>query len=203
MGETPTGEQQRRDQILNGVEGLIGRDGLQAVSMRAVAAEAGVSLRLVQYYFHTRSELLGAALRRIADRSWQRWDERVRARDGDSAREILEEFFAEALPTDEDSRAFHRVGVSFAALAISDPELAAAPYRSHLAALTGRLEELLESAYQGPRRSRRDHRHEALKLMSLAHGLGTMLMVGHIDADGAHELVNAHLDRLLAASASP
>jgi AcrR family transcriptional regulator len=36
--------------------------GLHATGMREVAAEAGVSLRLVQYYFGTKEELLLAAM---------------------------------------------------------------------------------------------------------------------------------------------
>ena len=44
--------------------------------MREVAAEAGVSLRLVQYYFGTKEELLLAAMQRLA----AQLSERVMAR---------------------------------------------------------------------------------------------------------------------------
>ena len=37
-----------------------------ATGMREVAAEAGVSLRLVQYYFGTKEELLLAAMQHLA-----------------------------------------------------------------------------------------------------------------------------------------
>ena len=40
--------------------------GLHATGMREVAAEAGVSLRLVQYYFGTKEELLLAAMQQLA-----------------------------------------------------------------------------------------------------------------------------------------
>ena len=42
--------------------------GLHATGMREVAAEAGVSLRLVQYYFGTKEELL-PRLRRAKTRT--------------------------------------------------------------------------------------------------------------------------------------
>lgn len=40
--------------------------GLHATGMREVAAQAGVSLRLAQYYFGTKEELLLAAMQRLA-----------------------------------------------------------------------------------------------------------------------------------------
>jgi AcrR family transcriptional regulator len=42
--------EQRRRQITDALLRIAGTRGLQAVTMREVAAEAGVSLRLVQYY---------------------------------------------------------------------------------------------------------------------------------------------------------
>ncbi|MGV7636496.1 TetR family transcriptional regulator, partial [Mycobacterium kansasii] len=43
--------EERRAQLADALARVAARDGLHAVSMRSVAAEAGVSLRLVQYYF--------------------------------------------------------------------------------------------------------------------------------------------------------
>lgn len=57
----------RERQILDAVITLIARGGLAAVSMRAVAREAGVALGLMNYYFSTKSALVAAALRRIGD----------------------------------------------------------------------------------------------------------------------------------------
>jgi AcrR family transcriptional regulator len=47
---------QRRRQIGEALLRIAHTRGLQAASMREVAAEAGVSLRLVQYYFHTKED---------------------------------------------------------------------------------------------------------------------------------------------------
>ncbi|MFB8061103.1 TetR family transcriptional regulator, partial [Kitasatospora purpeofusca] len=45
--------EERRRQIAEALLRIADTQGLQSASMRAVAAEAGVSLRLVQYYFET------------------------------------------------------------------------------------------------------------------------------------------------------
>src|SRR4051794_22927019 len=50
--------------------------GLQAVSMREVAAEAGVSLRVVQYYFTDKKTLMLSGVTELA----ARLDRRVRER---------------------------------------------------------------------------------------------------------------------------
>jgi len=52
--------------------------GLHATGMREVAAEAGVSLRLVQYYFGTKEELLLAGMQHLAARFSERAMTRIR-----------------------------------------------------------------------------------------------------------------------------
>ena len=55
----------RQERILDAVVGLLAQRGISAVSMRAVAREAGVSLGLVNYHYADKTSLIGAALRRI------------------------------------------------------------------------------------------------------------------------------------------
>jgi TetR/AcrR family transcriptional regulator, cholesterol catabolism regulator len=57
----------RRERILDAVVTLLGRQGISAVSIRAVAREAGVASGLVGYYFEDKTDLIGAALRRIEE----------------------------------------------------------------------------------------------------------------------------------------
>src|SRR5690625_4144195 len=97
--------------------------------MRSVAAEAGVSVRLVQYYFETKAELLRATLRRLTRLSNERWTARLAGLPQPvSARAYVAAFLDEALPTDAASRAFHLVGTSYAVLAMTDSELADQPF---------------------------------------------------------------------------
>lgn len=63
--ETPAKDRQER--ILDAVIRLIGQGGISAVSMRAIAGEAGVSLGLVNYYYADKVNLIREALQRIGD----------------------------------------------------------------------------------------------------------------------------------------
>ena len=60
--------EERRQQIADALLRTAATRGLHATGMREVAAEAGVSLRLVQYYFGTKEELLLAAMQHLAAR---------------------------------------------------------------------------------------------------------------------------------------
>jgi TetR/AcrR family transcriptional regulator, regulator of biofilm formation and stress response len=69
---TPVGERSdqgsgRRDEILAATVRIIGRDGLGAVTHRAVAREARVPLAATTYYFSSKDELLRDALRLLAE----------------------------------------------------------------------------------------------------------------------------------------
>jgi TetR/AcrR family transcriptional regulator, regulator of biofilm formation and stress response len=52
--------------ILDATMAIIGEDGLQAVTHRAVASRAGVSLGAISHHFPTREELLRSTLRHAA-----------------------------------------------------------------------------------------------------------------------------------------
>src|SRR3954464_6409680 len=56
----------RREQILEAALRIIGREGRQAVTHRAVAEEAGVPLGSTTYYFDSRDDLLQQALEHVA-----------------------------------------------------------------------------------------------------------------------------------------
>lgn len=137
----------RRAQIVDGLLRVAGRQGLHAVTMRSVAAEAGVSLRLVQYYFQSKAQLMHAALQHLEHRSDERWASRLSQQPSPPpARAFIEAFLAEALPTDEESRTFHLVWTSYAVLAMTDPELAEQPFVEGPNRLERQLADVLRQA---------------------------------------------------------
>ena len=56
----------RRRQIIEAVCRITVKGGLASATFREVAAEAGVSVRLVQYYFGTKDELMLSTQRYVA-----------------------------------------------------------------------------------------------------------------------------------------
>ncbi|GAA4553245.1 TetR/AcrR family transcriptional regulator [Amycolatopsis samaneae] len=189
---------ERRAQLADALVRVAARDGLHAVTMRAVAEEAGVSLRLVQYYFDTKAQLMLGALRHLETRSRQRWADRLaELPDPVPPRAFLEAFLAEALPTDDQSRVFHLVGTSYAALAMTDPDLATEPFTLGIDDLDRQLADALKRAQaDGKLAPGLDVTIEAARLISLSHGLGTSVLVGQRTVDAATEIVNYHLNQL-------
>lgn len=61
-----------RAALLDGTERLMLDEGYAAVTYRRVAAAAGVTAPLVQYYFPTLDDLFLALLRRRSDRNLQK-----------------------------------------------------------------------------------------------------------------------------------
>lgn len=185
-------ESMRRTEIMEAVERLLTRGGINAVTMRAVAAEADVSLRLVQYYGSTKDELLEAVLDRLANKSVERWQARARQQGYESPLEVIKAFLDEALPTDRESQDFHRVGVSMEGLAITDPDMAGRAYQKHLSGLGDHLSGVLQSSGLSATAAR----CLAMEVMGLAHGVGTLLMAGQLSETDAQTLNRNYLERL-------
>ena len=74
-----------QEQILDAAMDVIVRDGLDSTSMRAVAAEADVSLGLLSYHFEGKEKLVVAAFQRATERLMQLIDDRM-AEAGDDPR---------------------------------------------------------------------------------------------------------------------
>ena len=94
--------------------------------MREVAAEAGVSLRLVQYYFHTKEELLLGALAYLGDQLSARVTRQVAALGTPpTPRGVVYGTLTAILPTDEESRRLTKTYTAYYVLVLDQPDLAA------------------------------------------------------------------------------
>lgn len=172
--------------------------------MRSVAAEAGVSLRLVQYYFRSKARLMRAALERMERQSHERWEARLAELSSPvSARAFLEAFLDEALPTDEQSRTFHLVWTSYATLAMTEKNLAEQPFVGGPDRLERQLTDTLKKAQADGRLvPGLDAFQEAATLLNLSHGLGTSVLVGQRTAESARAVLRYHLNRLFGVPAT-
>ncbi|HYB18107.1 MAG TPA: TetR family transcriptional regulator, partial [Streptosporangiaceae bacterium] len=131
--------EERRQQIAGALLRTAALRGLHATGMREVAAEAGVSLRLVQYYFGTKEELLLAAMQYLAARFSERAVARFKAASGSAGparpRNVIAAILAEALPADDERRTFTILYTAYFALSLTDPALAIAPLVRNSAAV--------------------------------------------------------------------
>ena len=171
---------------------------------RSGSRRAGVSLRLVQYYFGTKEELLLAAMQylaaRFAARAAARFKEASRSEVPASPRDVIAAILAEALPADDDRRTFHVIYTAYLALSLTDPALAVAPLVKNSDAVTGVVAAQLRAAQAaGDTPARLDPDLEAFSLTAMSAGLATSVLAGQSSIQQAQAVIDYHLDRLFPA----
>jgi AcrR family transcriptional regulator len=196
----------RRRQIADALVRTAATRGLHATGMREVAAEAGVSLRLVQYYFGTKEELLLFATQQLAVQFGERALTRIRqGRHGDvpaRPRDIIAAILTEGLPADDERRTFTIVYTAYLALSLTDPALAITPLARNSNAVTDVIAAQLRAAQAaGDTPAHVDPDTEAVSLMAMSAGLGTSVIAGHSSPEQAQAVIDYHLHRLFPAAA--
>jgi AcrR family transcriptional regulator len=199
--------EERRRQIADALVRTAATRGLHAAGMREVAAEAGVSLRLVQYYFGTKEELLLAAMQYLAARFSERVLARARltkagASGGPaSPRDVIAAILTEGLPADDERRTFTIVYTAYLALSLTDPALAIAPLIKNSGAVTDVVAAQLRAAQAaGDMPAHLDPDLEAVSLLTMSAGLGTSVLGGQSSVEQAQAVIDYHLHRLFPAS---
>jgi AcrR family transcriptional regulator len=186
--------EQRRRQIGEALLRIADTKGLQAASMREVAAEAGVSLRLVQYYFHTKEELLLGALAYLGEQLSARVRDHIRS---PTPRDILYGTLTAILPTDAEGRRLTRTYAAYYTLVLAEPELAAKHGTTYPDALERFLAGQLRTAQEHAEvDADQDAAMVAAGLLALTNGLGSSVLGGQRDGEAARAILHYHLDRL-------
>jgi AcrR family transcriptional regulator len=193
---------ERRRQLTGALLRIAATRGLQAVTMREVAAEAGVSLRLVQYYFTDKRTLLDAGLAELAARLDRRVKARAAAAGGSpTVRQVFELVLGAVLPADEPSRHDQLAWTAYYAAALTDPAFAdaAAGAMAYPDALEDFLTARLAAAQQaGDLDPARAPRTEVAALLALANGLTSSVLAGQRTHEQAAAVLEYALDGLFA-----
>ena len=193
--------EERRREISDALVRTAATRGLHATGMREVAAEAGVSLRLVQYYFGTKEELVLAAMQQLAAQFSDRAMARIRqSRQGDgpaSPRDVVTAILTEGLPADAERRTFIALYTAYFALSLTEPALAAAPLVRNSGAVSDVIAAQLRAAQAaGDMPAHLDPDLEALSLLAVSAGLGTSVLGGQSSPEQAQAVIDYHLHRL-------
>ncbi len=197
--------EERRRQIAEALLRTAAARGLHATGMREVAAEAGVSLRLVQYYFGTKEELLLAAMQHLAARFSTRAVARFRESSGSanpaSPRDIIAAILTEALPADDERRTFTILYTAYFALSLTDPALAISPLARNSSVVIDVVAAQLRAAQTaGDMPAGLDADLEAVSLIAMSAGLGTSVLGGQSSVGQAQRVIDYQLRRLFPAS---
>jgi TetR/AcrR family transcriptional regulator, transcriptional repressor of bet genes len=186
--------EQRRAQIMEAVVDVTVDGGLAAATFRTIAERAGVSVRLVQYYFGTKDQLLADTLTHVQ----LEITDLVRtgtARLGKapSARQVLEAICEAFLPVDERRRRAMLVFLSFGSAALTDESLQGPAGLRRGQGLADVLAEQL--------RRERSNEHvddDALLLLMAVVGLGNGILAGDITVEQGRRLLARAIDRAIA-----
>ncbi|HVK21414.1 MAG TPA: TetR family transcriptional regulator C-terminal domain-containing protein [Actinokineospora sp.] len=178
---------ERRRTITEALWRLIITGGIEAVSLRQVATEAGVSMGQVQHYFDSKESMLRHALEAMTARVGDRMGAAYAAAGGIRAK--VRAMLVETLPLDETRRTEALVGFAFLVRATVDPDNAQHlrdGWRQGHEHLTGML------AAAGTA----DPATQATLLISVTDGLALHTLAGHHTAATALAALDAELERV-------
>lgn len=110
--------EERRTEVVEAAFRLLSRDGVEALTMRAVAKEAGCTIGLINHWFQSKDHLVDAALDRAVSSARERSAKAI-GNSNISAEKALAEF----LPLDDVRKSELRVWLAFWALGVSRPHM--------------------------------------------------------------------------------
>ena len=196
--------QQRRSELAEALWRIAERDGFAATTVRHVAAEAGVSVGMVQHYFSTKDEMLLFALQWVGEEFGGRITAKVGALpEPRDPYEVIWIVLSERLPASARDRAYVQALVAWLGRAIANPALArymadgTRLLRDHL---TGWLREAQDA---GRVAAGLDPVHAADALLALTDGLSSHLLQGLHTPDEALAVLRDHLNHLFGRTGEP
>jgi AcrR family transcriptional regulator len=191
----------RRAELAAAVWRLASRDGLDSLTMRRVAAEAGWSTGALAHYFDDKEELLVFAFQTVADRVGRRI---VKAAEHTrDPLELVRTQLVEGLAIDSERRAEVRVWFAFLGLAETQPRLAKAGRDAYRLWRERVAKTLAAAQRQGLVDDAVDPKRAAAALIALVDGIAIQATFDPraVSAERQLELLDEHLDRLAIASA--
>ena len=186
----------RRTLLADALMRVAARRGLEDVSLRHVAAEAGVTAGMVQHYFATKDEMMVFAIGAVRDRVEQRLAAGALPRDA-GPRRLVEALLVQLLPLDEERELEAHVGLAFQAYAAVKPEIAEllrADTSGMRAVLAGQIREAQQRRHT-PTDVGADLAGTAL--LSLVEGLVLHVLGRHFTAEDALTVLRSQLDLVL------
>jgi AcrR family transcriptional regulator len=189
--------QERRREIAEALFRIAAAQGLQAVTLRAVAAEAGISMNLVQYYFPTKEEMLRFAWQRIVELTGEIAGESIgQAMKTGDERAIVRAYLTGVLPTDDRGRMLAAVQIAYFAVDVTRGGQAP-DQEALLPHLVRALAGLLRQAQaKGAVPAHLDPHLEADTLATMSAGLLTGILVDAYTTEQAAKIVDYRLGGL-------
>jgi AcrR family transcriptional regulator len=186
----------RRRAIAEAIFEVIGSRGLDAVSLRDVAAQAGVSMGAVQYYFASKDQMLLFALGHMRDRVIARMQDELGAIGEPTARETVRAAARAMLPMGEQGRQEAIVAGAFYNFATVHPAYADILREGYQRLLSVSRHSLRAAAEAGEIAGGIDTDREAAMLFFMIQGLIGPVLIAILSPADALALVDHQLDRI-------
>ncbi|KJL47695.1 Bacterial regulatory protein, tetR family [Microbacterium hydrocarbonoxydans] len=183
----------RTEQIAAAALRVLARDGLAALSVRGVAAEAEIAAASLRRAFPTQHALRQYCLELIEERV----SARIAALDVDG-RELVDELLAQLLPLDDERRAELVAQIQLGVLSLTDPSLRPAASRLSTGIDRACLAAIEILAHSGRLDRGRDAPYEAQRLRAVLDGIAMHLLWSG-DAQASAQMLRMlarHLDEL-------
>ncbi|MBF9131194.1 TetR/AcrR family transcriptional regulator [Plantactinospora sp. S1510] len=190
----------RRKQLADALMSLAATQGLEAVSLRHVAAEAGVSTGMVQHYFRTKDEMMIFALDMVMQNVQARSTAEATSARPTGPGGIVRTLLLQILPLDELRRLENHVVLAFLAYAAVKPAIAEG-LRGSVGQMRSFVAEQIRAAQENSDSALRiDPDHAAMGLLALVDGLGIQVLGQHYSPDEAVAVLDTHLRLLFGAA---
>ena len=168
----------RRREIAQAVWAVIAERGIEGVTLRCVAAEAGVSVGRIQHYHASREELVRDSCRELLKAATQRFE----AVDDTTPVERLRRLVLGRIPTTPEFAIGTSIWLAYEAKSVDDPVIAELVQRGHAGGVRETAALLGECGVA-------DAPAVALRLMATAEGLAIRVLVGGLEPRAATELL--------------
>lgn len=182
----------RRLELADAVGRVIARNGVNEVSIRSVAAEAGWSSGALRHYFATRDELLAFACEQVIQGVTARI---TNMRHTGTIHQAVRDTLLETMPIDAQRHAEAAIAFAFLALGLSDPRLAKVQ-RTHFDSMSGLCLQIIKSLDTEGLLAPHTASIEILarRLHAVVDGLSIQRLAGHLSP----EIMITQLDAYLA-----
>ncbi|GAB3811925.1 TetR family transcriptional regulator C-terminal domain-containing protein [Kribbella italica] len=187
---------ERRLAIAAAFQKLVADEGLRRTSFARVAAEAGVSVGLIQHYFANRDELLLFAYQEGLRSIFDRVEARIQAGEaaGRPISSMVLDGLAELLPLDEQRTVEYRVQQSLRSEALNDDGLAQVVQQA-AAALHERVATAVENGKEcGEVEAAVDAGRSAMMILATADGLAAAVALARPASTPADAVLRPVLD---------
>lgn len=188
----------RRATIAHAAWQVATQGGIEAVTMRHVAAAAGMSLGQVQHYFTTKDELLAHAYDLLVDQITTRADSHPNPPDTEEPdpRDTVRAALTELLPLDDQRRTEAHFLLMFLTRAAVAPDFAARLRKTHAHRHTFLDDQIRRAQRRGTVAVNLDPAREARTLLAVLDGLTAHVLAGHHTPADAQHALDDHLDTL-------